>query len=579
MLTLSSGEDLFLEYPITPSNMELPFSEISQEVQDFSKMQGSLSIKSTSVPSIYSLFDEFKLYFQKNIGNFSLTEQSLNDISTFGMEACSNIISLPDRLQCEILLEYFEVNVMQAYYLLNMEELRGYVECAYTRPESLPEENLMILHLALSLGSLFADLTLGEVSLSAKTKAHFQTGLYLLQKHSYKALTQSVEGFFLVSFYYLANSKLQLSWINLKSAIVQARNICLHKTGSIDAQMDENSLAHKRKLWRSLYVFDRLISTFIGNQLIIQDYTWGDSDSVNIDNFQSKYLWQMTKLAKISGRISESVYCDSLMKVVVARNLGRVLKNWATGLDPSLQVSNIVNSSRYPRNEKDNNTYCLLLLHLNHLHALILLGKPFFLQHLYCNVEIDIFEQEFYLKLTKMCIKAAYSMIQILTVFMDLERGIFELYFTANYCFIASLILAMSSLHRKMTDFSDEYAPLEIIQCIVSAKKILSTYSKFNPTAKVYTRHLSILIDDLCGLYNLNLKSVTPLDFISPGEYVNFQKYDLSDVETFQKSLLSDEYALDTCNFDFYNENELFGIFMQDLGVRDLLTGGINFMN
>lgn len=107
-----------------------------------------------------SLLFECRNIFLSTIGSCEFTSdpQGVNIIDEPGKIKNGIPVQLPKREHCNILVKFFESNVNSTWYVFNMRYFKEYiVDYIYDNPIRARPEKLVLLHLVLALGLLYAE--------------------------------------------------------------------------------------------------------------------------------------------------------------------------------------------------------------------------------------------------------------------------------------------------------------------------------------------------------------------------------------------------------------------------------------
>jgi len=122
-----------------------------------------------------------------------------------------------------------------------------------------------------------------------------------------------------------------------------------------------------------LYILDRFQSAAVGRPFEVKDRDWDDRDAS--DNAEEDRLQvELTRLAQILGDICQDIYHRRTISTQAASALARRLQQWSDNLLPHMTVNSLLDDITTSSDIRQ----ALLRLHLSHLHAVILLSRPFF---------------------------------------------------------------------------------------------------------------------------------------------------------------------------------------------------------
>lgn len=494
---------------------------------------------------------------------------------------------LPHPSERDVYIERFKVNINGAYFVFDMDKFyEEIVDKVYENPNSdLVQENRVLLYFVLAIGSTYKDFS--ERNPQAEKGAHyFESGRLILRDLVEDSAMWCVLCHYLQFHYYESILKKSTALVHLSAAINYAQSLGLHRN-FVNEQFSKLTAEYeyRRKLFRSLYISDRISSVFIGRPLIINDYDWDDparfkntNASVLPLDFNSKCHIELTRICTLVGRIVANFYQDKMIDVKKTKNLAIQLRLWSKGLDPELAFDNVLNPSQISNNEDNGNTVILLGIHILHLWAVMLLSRPFFMFEAISKINPEMrksFEEEEELskQLCQAATKASILAIKLMnhyinTTFHEIKR--MECYVIITCCFYASIILGITILNGTFEEAG--YTENDLMNLLKDAQYILSQFSVCNKGAERYSE---INLDLISALVNRHKgKEVKPVvDNWSCNLFNDFNFGDTSgqnDVQTmmdFQQFFVSldliqfEEITDGTSSlpFDYNNYNLFFG--------------------
>ncbi|KAG2733523.1 hypothetical protein G9P44_003048 [Scheffersomyces stipitis] len=437
-------------------------------------------------------------------------------------------LQLPKREYCNILIKYFEVNINQTWYVFDMDYLRSnIVDYIYDNPIGATTEKMCLLHLVLALGFLFAEGAKSDIideleRYSVNSESFFQSGYSLMKLSIDDGKFWMIEANFLIYFYYQSTYKRSSSWLTLGNAIRNAQALGLHRKNINESFKDNSYINHRRKLWLSLFVCDRISSILSGRPLIINDYDWDDfeSDYLNDPNckieqkHRLKGLFEVGKSAKVNGKIVHSLYYEEMMKTSEAEKLTTELNLLISQLPEDLRTSNILKVDDEAKTEsgvgseaklfelqnssKWSDDYVVLLVHQSHLYGRMLLGKTFLVNIAFKNTDSKRCNDSFWKRIKEMNAMQNFltssiqaSVLTIKLTFHYLKNHKYprvESYTTVHCCFMASLILGLSILHRRIdVDYSDSYSISFLREMLNVGTYITKYYGRLSPVSEKFS--------------------------------------------------------------------------------------------
>ncbi|ODV78385.1 uncharacterized protein CANTADRAFT_82056 [Suhomyces tanzawaensis NRRL Y-17324] len=513
---------------VTPKQDDVKMEDSSSgELSDDQKVPRILFDSATSTRYIgesspLSLLFEARNIFMDKLGvsDFSSDDQGINMLDEPIQLRPGKAIDLPAREHCDKLLVFFQNNVNQSWYIFNMSYFtRNVIDHVYRDPVKALPEKLALLHLVISLGLLFAEISrsplIQELAPNSTSVAYFESGFNLIRSTVDDGKLWLTEAYFLIYFYYQTNCNRSTSWLMLGTAIRNAQALGLHRKFINESYKDRSYVYHRRKLWVSLYVCDRISSILLGRPLLIADYDWDDFDnseelvqSEPKNALNIKCLIEIAKVAVLNGKIVQNFYLSGTIDPVRAEKLAIDFKIWSINLDPDLQIDKIlrwqsaVESEGAPENVAQDN-FLVFAVHLSQLYGIMLLCRPFFM-YLAFKSDTDLTRPKkvkhhnTMIHFCKASVKSSVLTITLINYYIQQYSERVELYPAVNCCFMAALILGLSILHRKTSQgFQDEYSIVTLMEKLVTARNILNLLGPISVTAHRFSVIASKMINSL----------------------------------------------------------------------------------
>ncbi|CAX41718.1 zinc cluster transcription factor, putative [Candida dubliniensis CD36] len=496
------------------------------------------------------------------------------------------VVPLPPPNERDVYIEQFKVNINGAYFMFDIDRFyEDIVDKVYQNPNSeAVQESRVLLYFVLAIGSTYKDFS--EKNPQAEKGAlYFQSGRLILRDLVEDSAMWCVLCHYLQFHYYESILKKSTALSHLSMAINYAQSLGLHRN-FVNEQFSKitSEYEYRKKLFRSLYISDRISSVFIGRPLIINDYDWDDparfkrSDASGVPvDFNSKCHIELTRICTLVGRIVANFYQDKMIDVKKTKNLAIQLRLWLKSLDPDLAFNNILKPSELSNNEDNANTVILLGIHVLHLWAIMLLSRPFFMfeavSKLNPEMRKSFEEEELSKQLCQAATKASILAIKLMTHYINTtfhEMKRMECYVIITCCFYASIILGITILSGTSEDAG--YTENDLMNSLKDAQYIMSQFSVCNKGAERYSEINRDLISALINRHkSKELKPV--LDNWSCDLFTDFSFMDRSgqnDVQTmmeFQQFFVSsDLIQFEEINdgssclpFDYNNYNLFFG--------------------
>ncbi|KAG7664325.1 uncharacterized protein J8A68_002144 [[Candida] subhashii] len=478
---------------------------------------------------------ECRKIFSDRIGESAFTSNQSNvEITDIPDESSDAIqVELPTRDICDYLVNIFFMNISQACYLFDMNHfVLNVVDFVYDNkhPDSSatsppPPEKIALLYLVIGLGLTYAELSSDDIIQQIPNptimtgKAYFEFGMYLTKKHMNNGRLWITEACIIAFYYYQSVQQRNTAWLMLGMAIRNAQALGLHRKFINESFRDQGYIRHRRKLFKSLYVNDRIASILVGRPLIIDDYDWDDFDNEDIYEYDTsgkpiKYqritcLIEATKIARLNGKIVRNFYVDGILNPYKAEKLAIESKILSLNLPRSIQIDQVVENNLVPNTNNEqlirDTKIPLLLVHLSQLYGIVLLCRPFFMYLVFHKKKKKAFtkkpksRQDIALcNFCKATVKSSSLVIQLIDYYIGYIRFLpqrVESNGIIHCCLMAALVIGLSILYFELNQYTEEegYSARKQMEYLNSAKMVFEFYSKSNPISKRFY----IIVDDM----------------------------------------------------------------------------------
>lgn len=465
-----------------------------------------------------SLFYEARKIFRsiRGVSEFTDDPDTVNIIDGISHVKQSRVLQMPKREHALLLLNLFEANINQTWYIYNREWLSDQFIKVIDDPLNISPERMAAFHLIFSLGLLFAEKSKHGIveKIGVHSSQYFESGFDLIRNILDDGGLWMTETSLLMYFYYQSTARRSSSWMMLGNAIRNAQALGLHRRAVNESFPNPQYIIHRRKLWKTLYICDRISSIMLGRPLSISDYDWDDfhiprdkeiiTNDLNGD-ISTICLDANTRLSKILGHIVQNFYQDGVVNLMKAETIAIELKKWSFKLPSTIQIDKILKTSQTQISyEIDSSVrpamsdnYPILLIHIMQLYGVMLLGKPIFMYLLFKKDQTTDNSTDRQQKVLKnFCsasIKASVLTIQAIHIYTKCHPQRIELYITVNCCCYAAIMLGLTILYRQTnSDYEkDEYSIDDLMQQLNIAKSILNFYGSTNTIS--YRLHTIVL--------------------------------------------------------------------------------------
>lgn len=498
--------------------------------------EGNLRYVGESSP--LSFLFECRNIFLDRIGESTFTSESdLLEVIDEPDESTEIVqVALPNRQLLNEIVRIFYMNIQQATYFVNVEYFKeNSIDPVYENYSGCDAEKIALVNLVIAIGLLYAEGTNDPVlsqlqSPTMRSSAYFEFGFYLTKMNMNKGKLWLTEAFSLAFCYYQAKQQRNTAWLMLGMAIRNAQALGLHRKFINESFKDRSYIVHRRRLFKTLYILDRITSILLGRPLIIDDYDWDDFDSEDvydrdlegnpIKDTRFECMIQACKISKLLGKVVRNYYSDGIINPYKAEKLAIELKLWSLSLPEPLQIDKIFNSNNPPNKTIEpwiDHKVTLLLLHLSQLYAIVLLSRPFFMYLIFdkkkkrnilkrpkTRPEVAMYN------FCKATAKSSALIIQLVENYINTIRitsGRAELHGLTHTCFMATLIIGLSLLYLEDNGYTleDGYSSCKQMSYLNSAKKIFEYYSQTNPISSRFYNIVEQMQLALMNKFNLDM--------------------------------------------------------------------------
>jgi hypothetical protein len=308
---------------------------------------------------------------------------------------------LPDVQTARVLVEAFFINTHGLLQVFERDAFLESLERCYSDPLSMEPSWLCLLNLVFAIGLTMATPLSGspEALVIDKLRTeHLDRAevFYLNAKSLNDPMTGledqdfwAVQALLLMAVYMLAKSKRNTAFALLGMAARSAYALGLHREETMVIFSPEEQIARKN-LWRSLFVFDRLLSCSLGRPTAIsEDDCSGDtlcpneqaSDQSMNNNMNPRPAYNATgpcaleaavRSCSVIGVILRKVYQQRKISTRLAQEIADICKSWPRALPDMLHWRQAANAS-------PSQGVAILHVNLFYCHSIVLLTRPFFL--------------------------------------------------------------------------------------------------------------------------------------------------------------------------------------------------------
>jgi hypothetical protein len=300
-----------------------------------------------------------------------------------------------------VLVEAFFINTHGLLQVFGRDQFLESLDRCYTDPLTVEPSWLCLLNLVFAIGLTMATPLSGSAEALVIDKLrseHLDRAevFYLNAKSLNDPMTGledqdfwAVQALLLMAVYMLAKSKRNTAFALLGMAARSAHALGLHREETMVIFSLEGQLSRKN-LWRSLFVFDRLLSCSLGRPTAIsEDDCSGDTlhppDPAGEQPFNLNLhpihdynetgplaLEAAVRSCSVIGLILRKVYQQRKISTRLAQEIADICKSWPRALPSMLHWRQAANAS-------PSQGVAILHVNLFYCHSIILLTRPFFL--------------------------------------------------------------------------------------------------------------------------------------------------------------------------------------------------------
>ncbi|CAG9972151.1 unnamed protein product [Clonostachys byssicola] len=305
---------------------------------------------------------------------------------------------LPGREAVDALIQFFFTNTRGLVDLIERRHLEMTINAYYMNPASVHPSDLCNIYLTLATSLVMvvptpgteADYLLGPFSIGSieQAEALLKSAMYFGEQlpEFTDGDLWSIQAHALIAMYKFSVSKWNAAYASIAKAVSFAVALGLHRIDDYIGifQNQEIALAHRRSLWRSLFVLDKLISEFLGRPSAISEEDCSPSalippklqdghcanEAAHMESFNAT-----VKSCQGMGMILREIYGQSRrVPIQVGKELFDECLHRVKALSPRLLASRLFKELLLP-----DEGIAVLYINLVELHCQLLLTRPYFL--------------------------------------------------------------------------------------------------------------------------------------------------------------------------------------------------------
>ncbi|CAG9937618.1 unnamed protein product, partial [Clonostachys rosea f. rosea IK726] len=305
---------------------------------------------------------------------------------------------LPGREAVDALIQFFFTNTRGLVELMERRHLEMTINAYYMNPSSVHPSDLCNIYLTLAASLVMvvptpgteADFLLGPFSIGSieQAEALLKSAMYFGEQlpEFTDGDIWSIQAHALIAMYKFSVSKWNAAYASIAKAVSFAVALGLHRIDDYIGifQNQEIALAHRRNLWRSLFVLDKLISEFLGRPSAISEEDCSPSALIPPkvqDGHDANETAQLessnatVKSCQGMGKILREIYGQSRrVPIQVGKELFDECLHRVKALSPRLLASRLFKELLLP-----DEGIAVLYINLVEQHCQLLLTRPYFL--------------------------------------------------------------------------------------------------------------------------------------------------------------------------------------------------------
>lgn len=416
---------------------------------------------------------------------------------------------LPNKTYARMLVQVVLRFIGSDYHLIQRKSFLRRMEETYTAQTHDDPVFLCRLFVVFALGELYSKKT--AVTGNRRTvpgTAFFLQAMSLFQDLHEEADVDYIETLLVMSFYSHALNRKNTAYTYAGLALRLSLTLGLHRNITYDKSISAVEIENRRRVWWTVYTFDRMCSSKLGHPVMIRDEDI-DAPLPSVDNLtleereeflDAEQLIANVKLARITGNILNLIYSipSAQQEVNFVRNVHKILnslKEWDATLPASLRLD--------PTCSPPYKTRSIASLRLHFNQCIILTTRPILLYVFKYHVRPagSVASPNTTRPLSPMttalsdaCIHAARSSNKLLAqLWIDGAIATFG-YFDAHYIFSSTIVLLMANILNP-SEFDKDSIDL-------AWSLLQSMADDGNLPASEYCERLALLqkdLDEMCG--------------------------------------------------------------------------------
>ncbi|KAK8169093.1 fungal-specific transcription factor domain-containing protein [Phyllosticta citrichinensis] len=417
---------------------------------------------------------------------------------------------LPNKTYARMLVQVVLRFIGSDYHLIQRKSFMRRLDETYSAQTHNDPVFLCRVFVVFALGELYSKKTaVAGNRRSVPGTSFFLQAMNLFQDLHEEADVDYIETLLVMSFYSHALNRKNSAYTYAGLALRLSLTLGLHRNITYDKNTSAIAIENRRRVWWTVYTFDRLCSSKLGHPVMIRDEdidapypsVEGLSPEEREEFLDVDHLCANIKLAQITGNILNLIYSipGAQLEVNFVRNVHKILtslKEWDSTLPPGLRLDHTATPPYKSR------SVASLRLHFN--QCIMLTTRPILLYVFKYHVRPAGTASSpnttrplspMTTALSEACIHAARNSNKLLAqLWIDGAIATFG-YFDAHYIFSSTIVLLMANILNPSESDKD---------AIDLAWSLLQSMADDgNLPASEYWERLALLqkdLDDMCGV-------------------------------------------------------------------------------
>lgn len=308
----------------------------------------------------------------------------------------------------------------------------------------------------------------------------------------------TIQSYALITMYMVTVCRRNGAFMNLGIAVRAAYALGLHRS-DISGLFEARERRTRERVWKSLRILDIFLSASLGRPPATSEVDGGhvswskpsrDYEDIQIDGLS---LSAMLRICFIFERILNEVYCRREVTAHLVESISQQYREWTVEFPGSLKVDGLEEGDSSP-SATMRHTIGISHLKTSYYWSIILLTRPFLVfkvsTHLKQKRQEKVAEDAALHSPTQTfadaCVDSAVRSLEIVNELVQITNIPKRLPMLINSVFVSTLVFGIAC-------FGDFDKTFPLISGLERAKKILSSFTKYDPLARRYSQIIEYL--------------------------------------------------------------------------------------